>query len=239
MTDCQQAKNFIRESFWKRGEQAVQNLKLPPEQPFNASAEIIPLPEPEMFDDHNVNFLEMIELRSTIRQYSSEALSQKELSYLLWCTQGVKAANGNMTLRTVPSAGAGHSLETYLLVRRVEGLSSGVYRFLPIEHAVIKADAAMEALTACFSTFRTAESSAVSFIWSTVIQRLACRFGSRAYRYAFLDAGHVCQNLCLAAQTIAAGVCPLGAFDDEKINAALGFDENEQFVIYGAAVGKI
>ena len=60
----------------------------------------------------------------------------------------------------------------------------------------------------------------------------------RAYRYIHLDAGHVCQNLYLAAQTMHIKVCALGAFDDEQLNKNLGLDGAEQFVVYGAGVGK-
>ena len=46
------------------------------------------------------------------------------------------------------------------------------------------------------------------------------------------------QNLYLAAQTMKIKVCALGAFDDEQLNKNLGLDGNEQFVVYGAGVGK-
>ncbi|MBB5336323.1 SagB/ThcOx family dehydrogenase [Pectinatus brassicae] len=233
------AQEFLQESSWESG-QTVEKINKPNVQlSFDRSKKMIILPEPELLQDHEVNFLELIELRSTLRQYSDIPLSLKELSYLLWCSQGVKAANENMTLRTVPSAGACHSLETYIIMNNVEGLEAGMYRFLAIEHALIPLEINKDDIIGCFSTFRVVENSAVSFLWSTVIERLSYKFGSRAYRYAFLDAGHVCENLYLAAQTIEAGVCPLGAFADKKINSLMNFVEEKQFMIYGAAVGKI
>ena len=60
------------------------------------------------------------------------------LSYLLWCTQGVKEVfQGNATLRNVPSAGARHAFETYLLINNVDGITPGLYRFLALEHSLI------------------------------------------------------------------------------------------------------
>ena len=235
----QYGKKFLAESSWEKGRKTEQMRRTGIELPVSAGSRIITLPEPEMLADHHVNFLEMVELRSTVRQYSKDALSLKELSYLLWCTQGVKAVKNNMTLRTVPSAGGSHSFETYLLINNVEGLEPGVYRFLAVEHALTEITVNKSVIEECFSTVNTVKNSAVTFIWSSVIERLSWYYGERAYRYVFLDAGHVCQNLYASAQTISAGVCPLGAFDDRKINAAFKFDVAQQFVVYGAAVGKL
>ncbi|WP_196593054.1 SagB/ThcOx family dehydrogenase [Pectinatus sottacetonis] len=239
MNNFEAAQKFLHESAWKSGSTVLSGSKPALELPLAKNEQIIPLPDPGMLHDHHVNFLEMVELRSTVRQYSNVPLTLEELSYLLWCTQGVKAANPNMTLRTVPSAGASHSLETYILLNNVSGLAKGIYRFLAIEHALIPVSADIEAVMKCFSTYKVVHNSAVVFIWSTVIERLSFKFGLRGYRYAFIDAGHVCQNLYLAAQTINTGVCPLGAFEDEKLNELLNFDNDKQFVIYGAAMGKV
>jgi len=64
------------------------------------------------------------------------------------------------------------------------------------------------------------------------------RYGERGYRYLFLDAGHVCQNLYLAAEAIGCGVCAIGAFDDEALNAAFDLDGESLFVIYAATLGR-
>jgi SagB-type dehydrogenase family enzyme len=64
------------------------------------------------------------------------------------------------------------------------------------------------------------------------------RYDERGYRYMHLDAGHVCQNLYLASEAVGCGVCAIGAYDDDGVNALLGIDGSEQFVIYMATVGK-
>lgn len=79
----------------------------------------------------------MIEVRSTLRQYDdTKELSNKELSYLLWCTQGVKMVMQTKTIRNVPSAGGRNALETFLYIRRVEGINQ-VYIALPLEHKLL------------------------------------------------------------------------------------------------------
>lgn len=73
---------------------------------------------------------EAIRRRESVRDYTASPLTLKELSALLWATQGVREVISNTcALRTVPSAGARHSFETYLAVMRVESLEPGLYRY--------------------------------------------------------------------------------------------------------------
>ncbi|TFF84957.1 SagB/ThcOx family dehydrogenase, partial [Candidatus Heimdallarchaeota archaeon] len=75
-------------------------------------------------------------------------------------------------------------------------------------------------------------------IWVAVPYRMTYRYSERGYRYLFLDAGHVCQNLYLAAECIDFGVCAIAAYNDDKMNAVLDLDGKKQFAIYLATVGK-
>lgn len=218
--------------------------KLPPPRaqvPADKSR-MIRLPEPELLDDHQVNFLELVEVRTTVRKYQDKPLSLKELSYLLWCTQGVKMIlESGLSRRNVPSAGSRHAFETYLLINRVEGLEAGLYRFLAMEHALVPVDVREgmgERMTDAFMRQPMIEACGVLFIWTAVIERTAYAYGPRAYRYVHLDAGHVCQNLYLSARTISCGTCAIAHFDDEKLNRALQIDGEAQFAIYAATVGK-
>lgn len=216
-----------------------------PQPPLEAEAgemdTVHDLPAPADIEVDAVDLREAIEARTSVREYARRPLTLAELSYLLWCTQGVKRVEGGyVTLRTVPSAGARHALETYLLVNNVEGLSPGLYRFLAIEHKLVEvnlqADIANEIAEACWGQ-SFVKTSAVTFIWVAVAYRMTWRYGQRGYRYLHLDAGHVCQNLYLAAQSVGGGVCAVAAFSDEDMNRLLGVDGEEQFVIYIAAVG--
>jgi len=213
-------------------------LELPPD-PAQA---VTHLPRPAEVRTPPVVLGELIERRRSVREYAREPIALGELSYLLWCTQGVKEAiPGHVTMRTVPSAGARHAFETYVLANRVEGLPPGLYRFLAIDHklAQVSTDAGLAAtLTeACLGQAFVA-AGAATFFWAAVPYRMTWRYGQRGYRYLHLDAGHVCQNLYLAAESIGCGCCAIAAFDDDALNAALGLDGEEQFAIYVATVGR-
>lgn len=203
---------------------------------------IIELPQPKDIQVSDIGLRQAIEKRTSVRKYSSESLLIEELSYLLWCTQGVKELVGDVvTFRTVPSAGARHALETYILVNNVQGLENGLYRFLPIEHKLVEIDMgkdiADKIMRGCLDQVFV-KTSAVTFIWTAVPYRMEWRYGQRGYRYLHLDAGHACQNLYLSAESVGCGVCAIAAFLDEEINPALGIDGENEFVIYVASVGK-
>ena len=220
-----------------------QGLPQPPLQAlYKGTAEPIDLPAPSEIEMPEVDLRLAIEARESVRRYAEQPLSLAELSYLLWCTQGVRGVQGTYaTLRNVPSAGARHALETYLLANRVEGLQPGLYRFLALGHKLVAVDLepgiAAAVAKACWDQAMV-QRCAVAFIWVAVAERMVWRYGQRGYRYMHLDAGHVCQNLYLAAQSVGGGACAIAAFSDEDMNHLLGLDGEEQFVIYLATVGK-
>ena len=216
-------------------------VRQPPlETPYDPSGAVTPLPRPTLKRD--VTLREAIEGRRSVREYSDDDLTLEELSWLLWSTQGVReVAGARATLRCVPSAGARHAFETYILVNRVEGLNPGIYRYIASKHSLLE-HAVDEGLApkveaACLGQ-RTVSTSAVTFIWVAVPHRMTWRYDERGYRYLHLDAGHVCQNLYLAAEAVDGGVCAIGAYNDGELNCVLGIDGEEQFAIYVAAMGK-
>jgi SagB-type dehydrogenase family enzyme len=184
----------------------------------------------------------LIDNRSSVRRYQDEPLTLGELSYLLWCTQGVKQVTPRpVTIRTVPSAGARHALETFLLINRVEDLKPGLYRYLALEHKItdfmLRRSISEQIKDAALGQSMIAN-SAVTFIWTAVMDRMTWRYTERGYRYIFLDAGHVCQNLYLSAESVGLGTCAVGAFDDDLMNELLELDGDSEWVIYMASVGK-
>ncbi len=228
---------YMEPSAQRRGEPQP-----PLELPYDTTQRPIELPAPAALDVEPVNLRDVIEQRRTIRNYTAQPLSLEELSYLLWCTQGVKEQRDSYaTVRTVPSAGARHAFETVLLINKVDGLEPGLYRFLASTHQLVRLDLGAgpaERITrACLNQEHVAR-SAVTFIWIAVVERMAWRYDQRGYRYLHLDAGHVCQNLYLAAEVMRCGVCAIGAFDDEAFNEVLELDGENVFVIYAATVGK-
>ncbi|GAB4575893.1 MAG: SagB/ThcOx family dehydrogenase [Anaerolineae bacterium] len=237
-------REFMKQSQYARMPETDQakGLPQPPlEKPAPPGAPLIDLPDPTAVALAPVDFLNLLARRETLRRYPPDPLSLAELAYLLWTTQGVKKIFPNSTRRTVPSAGARHAFETFVLVNHVAGLEAGLYRYMALDHQLARLEAPAdlaEQLMAASHDQKQIIQSAVTLIWVADAYRMTWRYGERGYRYLHLDAGHVCQNLYLAAETIGCGVCAIAAFDDEQLNALLGLDGEQEFVIYLGTVGR-
>jgi SagB-type dehydrogenase family enzyme len=219
-------------------------IKPPPRQkPFDERAKIHDLvPKEDFINDFKIDLATAMDTRKSVRSYSEKHLTLKELSFLLWATQGVhEAVEPGATLRTVPSGGARHSFETYLYIRFVEGLDEGIYRYLPLEHRLLfefSEDNLMRKVTAGALGQQFAGRCAATFIWSTLPGRMEWRYSLCAHKIIAIDAGHVCQNLYLACEAIGAATCAIGAYDQARIDRLLRLDGEKEFVIYMAPVGK-
>ena len=240
---------FMRATYYENmPEQSDQELALPQpplERPAEEGKKIVALPKAADLQVPPVDLREAIEGRHSVRAYADAPLTLEELSWLLWATQGVRkvgfGVGSHRTYRNVPSAGGRHPFETYIAVRAVDGLQPGIYRFLAVEHALqevdVPRDVAPDIVSLCRGqTFM--EQAAVTFVWMADEYRAGWRYKARAYRGIFQDAGHVGQNLYLAASNIDCGVCAIGAFEDLKLAHFLQTDGVELFVAYAAAVGK-
>ncbi len=220
-------------------------VPVPPiEKPYSADAIRIELPRMETWKTiPQTDLTQAIKARKSHRVYQDESLSLEELAYLLWCTQGVrgKPFHGN-AYRTVPSAGCRHALETYLAVLNVEGLSAGIYRYLPLTHELLF-EFAEDLLPVKMVEASLGQpypgKAAVTFIWVAIPHRMEWRYDLAAHKVILLDAGHVCQNLYLACEAIGAGTCAIAAYDQEGLDQLLGLDGEDEFAIYLAPVGKI
>jgi SagB-type dehydrogenase family enzyme len=220
---------------WRQGEtdQRKGLPPLPPQKPIHKGAALIDLPAPEGLALGEMPLAEAIRRRKSRRRYTGQPLTRDELSFLLWATQGTRQVTPESarSLRTVPSAGARHPLETYLLIQRVERLEAGLYRYLPLEHKLylLHVDAALpeQVHEACLGQY--VRDSAVVFIWTVLPYRTEWRYIDLSPKLIALDAGHLCQNLYLASESIGAGACALGAYDQKKMYALLGVDGEDEF----------
>jgi len=226
--------------------QTDQNRGVPPpplEKPYAADARRLSLPPAGRWEG-----IKMIDLATAIgdrqsrRSFSPDPLTLEELSFLLWATQGVREQDGGTVLRTVPSAGNRHALETYLAVQRVNSVDPGFYRYLPLEHQLLHLfheEQMPRKLTEAALGQAFVGRAAVVFVWTAIPYRMEWRYGLAAHKVIALDAGHVCQNLYLACEAIGAGTCAVAAYHQQLMDRLVRVDGQEEFVIYLAPVGKL
>ncbi len=207
-------------------------------------APLIALPAPATFTVGNRPLHELIAARRSRRKFTDEPITLEELAFLLWATQGVQEIirDGIATLRTVPSGGARHPFETYLMIHHVDGIEPGLYRYLALEHQLCFISAAPdlnERLLAASVNQNFVVKCAVTFIWTAIPYRTAWRYAATTPKLIALDVGHLCQNLYLAAEALNLGTCAIGAYDQPLMDALLGLDGEEELVVYMAPVGKL
>lgn len=207
------------------------------------NTKLIDLPEPNSNDIKINNIDEVIQIRRSRRQFTDSQMSLTELSYLLHSTQRVqKTFKENIaTLRPVPSAGARHPFETYLVILNVQDLDNGIYRYLPDVHKLIYLhtyDGLKEKVISSVMDQKWAGETNVVFYWSCIPYRAEWRYSIKSHKAMLLDAGHICQNLYLAAESMKYGTCAIAAYDQGLSDQLLKLDGEDEFTVYISPVGK-
>jgi SagB-type dehydrogenase family enzyme len=223
----------------------MRGIETPPiQKDYDKNAEIINLPNYDNIRLKKSNIFDCFNDRKSRRVFLEEYLSLEELSYLLWVTQGIRwiSPDGKNNLRTVPSGGARHPFETYLAVNRVHKLKKGIYRYLPVEHKLLflfSDEKLSETLKKLAANQVFVGKSAVCFIWSTIPYRMEWRYTLSARKDILIEAGHICQNLYLACESITCGTCAIAAYNQEELDDFLNLDGEDEFVVYMAPVGRV
>jgi SagB-type dehydrogenase family enzyme len=210
------------------------------QKPVPDGARLVQLVAPASLTSGSMPLMEAIRKRESRRKYTGASLSLEEASFLLYATQGIRKQRTNYSFRTVPSGGARHAFETYLYAARVQGVEPGLYRYLPLENRLC-GDAGRPGMEAELDAALLGQywNSAAVFVWTAVPYRMEWRYSLVAHKIIALDAGHVCQNLYLACESIGCGACAIGAYHQERMDSFLGVDGEEEFAVYAATVGKI
>ena len=177
--------------------------------------------------------------RRSIRSFSQQPINREQLSYLLWASSGIQRRERGYDLRTAPSAGALYPIETYLVVNRAEDVGSGVYHYSVKQHLLeeLRVGDYGKDITLAALGQKTCSAASVVFIWTAVFYRSKWKYKQRAYRYVYLDAGHMAQNLALSAINLGLGTCQIGAFYDNEVNDIVDVDGVKESVIYMSVVG--
>lgn len=202
-----------------------------------SQAKQIALPDPSGYGGPTLE--KTVQTRRSQREYSGQSLSLEKLSRLLYAAQGITDPQTHH--RAAPSAGALYPIEVYLAVQDVTGLDPGIYHYAVQTHALEllrKGDFSQSVTEAGVGQAHLGNAN-ICFILSAIFQRTRWKYRERTYRYLLLEAGHIGQNLCLAATAMGLGACPVGAFLDDDLNALLGLDGQNEAALYVLATGVV
>ena len=183
--------------------------------------------------------------RRSWRRFGKRAIRCEDLSTLLgltWAAQKwLHLGKSRVPLKTSPSGGACHSLEVYVAVRAVRGVSAGVYHYCPETHALVRLRRRWNArwLSKCLADQTWCSEAAAVVFMTSVFPRVQWKYRtSRAYRTVLLEAGHFCQTFCLTATWLGLAPFCTAAMADSVLERSLGVDGVTESVIYVAGVGS-
>jgi SagB-type dehydrogenase family enzyme len=186
------------------------------------------------------------ENRFSCRLFSAMPVTLAEIATALAAGFGMLRpglrSNDRLAPRPSPSAGGLYPLESYVLVRRVEGLNAGVYHYAVAAHALELLPSPFSSMTdlaAVFLDQAFVNTAAAVFVTVAVPDRTLLKYGDRGYRYLLLEAGHCAQNVNLVCAALGLGGCNIGGFLDRSLAALLGVDAELEFPVYAQAIGRV
>lgn len=186
---------------------------------------MVKLPPPKVKGNYSLE--ELLEKRRSVRQFSNKSLTLAELSQLLWAAQGITSPDG---LRTAPSAGATYPLEVLVVASSIEGLSQGVYRYIPQQHSLVleqTADIRRELYNASLRQGSILQAPC-SLVFTAFYERTTEKYGERGKKYVHMEVGHAAQNVYLQAEALSLHTVVIGAFHDDRVSNVLRLKPNEQ-----------
>lgn len=203
---------------------------------YTLSEEEIKLPLPQLEGKMSVE--EALARRRSRRVFKDYSLTIEQVSQLLWSAQGI--TEERIGFRTAPSAGALYPLDIYLVVgkEKVEDLKEGVYHYNPHSHSltiILEEDQRRELARACLRQ-KFIEDAPISLVITVEFSRITNHYGKRGIYYAYMEAGHVGQNVYLQAESLELGTVVIGAFYEEDISQALNLPD-QRIPLYVMPVG--
>jgi SagB-type dehydrogenase family enzyme len=220
---------------------------------FYEDAPLVVLPPP--FDepptvaaaDRADNLWQAILRRRSVRQFTGDPLSLRDLSRLLWAGAAVTRVAANQLYRAAPSAGALYPIETYIAANRVTDLPAGLYHYrvagvdergrIDPGRGHVLEQVRLGGLGREFAQAALAQGLVAQAAAVFVFPRSRWKYRERAFRYVYLDAGHIAAQVSLAAVGLGLGTCQIGAFFDGVVDDLLGVDGESEATVYLTAVG--
>ena len=187
----------------------------------------MPLPAPEAL---------ALPLHEALRRRESFSIcaSERPLGAAEWGTLlGNALGMRDERRRHYPSGGALYPVETYVIGTVLEGYPSGVFHYHPRAHALefLWETPPSFAMSDVIRSANVALAPAL-MVFTAVWDRSDVKYGDLAYSHALIEAGHMAENLMLAATALSFGTRPIAGFDDATTAALLDLDERTEQPIY-------
>jgi SagB-type dehydrogenase family enzyme len=203
---------------WKKIEYKEYDFKLNESLPSPASTPLI----------------EILKKRKSLNSNSKNEISTNSLSAILYAGYGL--TNAIKETRTVPSGGARYPLEVYYISFQgdPEILGAGVYHYNIKKHSLEKlrgGEYSTEKINSMLE-YKSMENINGLICITLIFDRTARKYGSRGYRFAHLEAGHVVQNMILAGLEYNIFLRPYMTISEKTIERELNIQQQNEALIY-------
>ena len=201
---------------------------------------------PRTFSKLQLGLEETILARVTARKMEPANLSLTDVGAIFHYAYGITRDNTDTeyprSFRTVPSGGALYPLELYFYSRYIENLETGLYHYNPVEnnlHQIIAEDLTLK-ISNCLTPGQSnlAHNTSMMIFITSIFERETFKYGSRGYRFALLEAGHVAQNINLVSTAMGLGSVNIGGYFDREVDELIGIDGVTHSTIYMIGIGK-
>lgn len=192
-------------------------------------------------------FIETMLARRTARRFADDALSEAELSRLLYFGWGmtghVDNVLGDVFLRKMaPSGGSLHPLEVYPVILNVDGIEPGCYHYSVRRHGLEQISDAdpREWIADAAGDQDWVREAGVVFVCTAFLPRSAWKYQyPRVGRVLLAEIGYTGQNMLLAASWLNLGAFTTMALRDEIFEERFGLDPLREPVLSICGAGRL
>ena len=177
---------------------------------------------------HSSELMELMAKRRTIRSALPVPVTLTQLAECLFAGMGITGRTSNcvgeLPLSMTPSGGARNPYEAYVYARSIAGLDPGVYHYSAADHSLARQRTNDLPLpSALLGGQAWVDEMACVIILSAFLERSMWKYDdANAYRVVLIEAGHIGQNIMLAATRHGLSACPTAALNHEAVQRVLG-----------------
>ena len=209
--------------------------KVPLYKKYEVDKKIV-LPAPELV---GMNVEKAIRTRRSVRYYADQPVTPEQLSQILLSANGITEDSDGWEFRAAPSGGALYPVEIYVVVSNVDTIADGLYHFQVSDSSLemIRKGNLDKQLHLAANEQEAVGSSALTLVLTARFNRSTTKYGDRGYRYTYIEAGAVCENVYLQANSLGLGTVAIGAFNDDMLNRFLEIDGLDEAALLIMPIG--
>jgi SagB-type dehydrogenase family enzyme len=186
--------------------------------------------------------LQLMARRRTIRKAKPQPVTLQQLSDCLFAGLGITGETencvGKLPLSMTPSGGARNPYEAYVFASNIQGLPVGIYHYSASEHSLgLVSDAGDFSISSLVGGQDWGDDMACLILLCAHLDRTMWKYvDANAYRVVLIEAGHIGQNIMLAATDHGLTACPTAAISHALVKSQLGISSLTQAPIYALSL---